>query len=58
MLSQHMHLTADIISYVCVCVFPLSSWPFSLTDSIQPVALRVTRPLISLVKSFKFKFPK
>ncbi|XP_036933282.1 lipid droplet-regulating VLDL assembly factor AUP1 [Acanthopagrus latus] len=25
-----------------------SSWPFSLTDSIQPVALRVTRPLIAL----------
>ncbi|XP_041847192.1 lipid droplet-regulating VLDL assembly factor AUP1 [Melanotaenia boesemani] len=25
-----------------------SSWPFSLTDSIQPVALRVTRPLVSL----------
>ncbi|XP_069568250.1 lipid droplet-regulating VLDL assembly factor AUP1 [Brachyistius frenatus] len=25
-----------------------SSWPFSLTESIQPVALRVTRPLISL----------
>ncbi|XP_074530293.1 lipid droplet-regulating VLDL assembly factor AUP1 [Halichoeres trimaculatus] len=25
-----------------------SSWPFSLTDSIQPVALRVTRPLITL----------
>uniref|UniRef100_UPI003AAC9365 lipid droplet-regulating VLDL assembly factor AUP1 isoform X2 n=1 Tax=Centroberyx gerrardi TaxID=166262 RepID=UPI003AAC9365 len=25
-----------------------SSWPFSLTDSIQPVALRVTRPLLAL----------
>ncbi|XP_026214262.1 ancient ubiquitous protein 1 [Anabas testudineus] len=25
-----------------------SSWPFSLTDSIQPVALRVTRPLVAL----------
>lgn len=25
-----------------------SSWPFSLTDSIQPVALRVTRPFIAL----------
>ncbi|CAG5992875.1 unnamed protein product [Menidia menidia] len=25
-----------------------SSWPFSLTESIQPVALRVTRPLVSL----------
>ncbi|XP_029368339.1 lipid droplet-regulating VLDL assembly factor AUP1 isoform X1 [Echeneis naucrates] len=25
-----------------------SSWPFSLTDSIQPVALRVTRPWIAL----------
>uniref|UniRef100_A0A1A8G5G4 Lipid droplet-regulating VLDL assembly factor AUP1 n=2 Tax=Nothobranchius korthausae TaxID=1143690 RepID=A0A1A8G5G4_9TELE len=25
-----------------------SSWPFSLTGSIQPVALRVTRPLLSL----------
>ncbi|XP_047441712.1 lipid droplet-regulating VLDL assembly factor AUP1 [Mugil cephalus] len=25
-----------------------SSWPFSLTESIQPVALRVTRPLLSL----------
>ncbi|XP_054648750.1 lipid droplet-regulating VLDL assembly factor AUP1 isoform X1 [Dunckerocampus dactyliophorus] len=25
-----------------------SSWPFSLTDSIQPVALRVARPLIAL----------
>ncbi|XP_070769423.1 lipid droplet-regulating VLDL assembly factor AUP1 isoform X2 [Enoplosus armatus] len=25
-----------------------SSWPFTLTDSIQPVALRVTRPLIAL----------
>ncbi|XP_061689977.1 protein farnesyltransferase/geranylgeranyltransferase type-1 subunit alpha isoform X3 [Syngnathoides biaculeatus] len=25
-----------------------SYWPFSLTDSIQPVALRVARPLISL----------
>ncbi|XP_077435047.1 lipid droplet-regulating VLDL assembly factor AUP1 [Vanacampus margaritifer] len=25
-----------------------SSWPFSLTDSIQPVALRVARPMISL----------
>lgn len=25
-----------------------SSWPFSLTESIQPVALRVSRPLISL----------
>ncbi|XP_060935283.1 lipid droplet-regulating VLDL assembly factor AUP1 [Limanda limanda] len=25
-----------------------SSWPFSLTDSVQPVALRVTRPLIAL----------
>ncbi|KAG7518812.1 ancient ubiquitous protein 1 [Solea senegalensis] len=25
-----------------------SSWPFSLTDSIQPVALRVSRPLIAL----------
>ncbi|XP_057706027.1 lipid droplet-regulating VLDL assembly factor AUP1 isoform X1 [Corythoichthys intestinalis] len=24
------------------------SWPFSLTDSIQPVALRVARPLIAL----------
>lgn len=35
-----------------LCPFPLSSWPFSLTDSIQPVALRVTRPLIALVKSF------
>lgn len=41
---------------LCVCVS--SSWPFSLTDSIQPVALRVTRPLLSLVKSFKSKFPK
>ncbi|KAF6739343.1 Ancient ubiquitous protein 1 [Oryzias melastigma] len=25
-----------------------SSWPFSLTESVQPVALRVTRPLVSL----------
>ncbi|XP_077388024.1 lipid droplet-regulating VLDL assembly factor AUP1 [Festucalex cinctus] len=25
-----------------------NSWPFSLTDSIQPVALRVARPMISL----------
>ncbi|CAL8358323.1 unnamed protein product [Merluccius merluccius] len=25
-----------------------SSWPFSLTDPIQPVALRVTRPLLAL----------
>ncbi|XP_034037737.1 ancient ubiquitous protein 1 [Thalassophryne amazonica] len=25
-----------------------SSWPFSLTDSIQPVALRVTRPFVAL----------
>ncbi|XP_014895982.1 lipid droplet-regulating VLDL assembly factor AUP1 [Poecilia latipinna] len=25
-----------------------SSWPFTLTDSIQPVALRVSRPLLSL----------
>ncbi|XP_013865863.1 lipid droplet-regulating VLDL assembly factor AUP1 [Austrofundulus limnaeus] len=25
-----------------------SSWPFSLTETIQPVALRVTRPLVSL----------
>ncbi|XP_061581841.1 lipid droplet-regulating VLDL assembly factor AUP1 [Cololabis saira] len=25
-----------------------SSWPFSLTESVQPVALRVTRPMISL----------
>ncbi|XP_029963631.1 lipid droplet-regulating VLDL assembly factor AUP1 [Salarias fasciatus] len=25
-----------------------SSWPFSLTESIQPVALRVSRPFISL----------
>ncbi|XP_012722312.2 ancient ubiquitous protein 1 [Fundulus heteroclitus] len=25
-----------------------SSWPFSLTESIQPVALRVSRPLLSL----------
>ncbi|XP_037833270.1 lipid droplet-regulating VLDL assembly factor AUP1 [Kryptolebias marmoratus] len=25
-----------------------SSWPFSLTGSIQPVALRVTRPFVSL----------
>uniref|UniRef100_A0A1A7Z196 Lipid droplet-regulating VLDL assembly factor AUP1 n=2 Tax=Iconisemion striatum TaxID=60296 RepID=A0A1A7Z196_9TELE len=25
-----------------------SSWPFSLTESVQPVALRVTRPLLSL----------
>lgn len=36
--------------------FPLSSWPFSLTDSIQPVALRVTRPLIALVMSFELAF--
>lgn len=54
MLSRHS--VANILNYACV--FPLSSWPFSLTDSIQPVALRVTRPLISLVKSFKSKFPK
>lgn len=33
--------------------FTFSSWPFSLTDSIQPVALRVTRPLIALVMSFE-----
>ncbi|KAK2849490.1 hypothetical protein Q5P01_009324 [Channa striata] len=25
-----------------------NSWPFSLTDSIQPVALRVSRPLVAL----------
>lgn len=25
-----------------------NSWPFSLTESVQPVALRVTRPLIAL----------
>ncbi|KAM4586663.1 lipid droplet-regulating VLDL assembly factor AUP1 isoform 1-T2 [Fundulus diaphanus] len=25
-----------------------SSWPFSLTESIQPVALRVSRPLLSM----------
>ncbi|KAM6923861.1 lipid droplet-regulating VLDL assembly factor AUP1 [Xenentodon cancila] len=25
-----------------------SSWPFSLTESVQPVALRVTRPIMSL----------
>ncbi|XP_067373932.1 lipid droplet-regulating VLDL assembly factor AUP1 isoform X2 [Channa argus] len=25
-----------------------SSWPFTLTDSIQPVALRVSRPLVAL----------
>ncbi|KAJ3587399.1 hypothetical protein NHX12_010997 [Muraenolepis orangiensis] len=25
-----------------------SSWPFSLTDPVQPVALRVTRPLLAL----------
>ncbi|XP_055368252.1 lipid droplet-regulating VLDL assembly factor AUP1 isoform X2 [Betta splendens] len=28
--------------------FVRSSWPFSLTDSIQPVALRVNRPLVAL----------
>ncbi|TNM99084.1 lipid droplet-regulating VLDL assembly factor AUP1 [Takifugu flavidus] len=31
-----------------VGLLKFSSWPFSLTESIQPVALRVTRPLISL----------
>lgn len=28
-----------------------SSWPFSLTESVQPVALQVTRPLIALSTS-------
>ncbi|XP_018525267.1 lipid droplet-regulating VLDL assembly factor AUP1 [Lates calcarifer] len=32
----------------CAGLLKFSSWPFSLTDSIQPVALRVTRPLIAL----------
>ncbi|KAF7658234.1 hypothetical protein LDENG_00015820 [Lucifuga dentata] len=31
-----------------VGLLKFSSWPFSLTDSFQPVALRVTRPLIAL----------
>ncbi|XP_015238856.1 PREDICTED: ancient ubiquitous protein 1 [Cyprinodon variegatus] len=31
-----------------VGLLKFSSWPFSLTDSIQPLALRVSRPLISL----------
>uniref|UniRef100_A0A7N9AT76 Lipid droplet-regulating VLDL assembly factor AUP1 n=1 Tax=Mastacembelus armatus TaxID=205130 RepID=A0A7N9AT76_9TELE len=30
-----------------VGLLKFSSWPFSLTDSVQPVALRVTRPLIA-----------
>ncbi|XP_076018927.1 lipid droplet-regulating VLDL assembly factor AUP1 [Genypterus blacodes] len=31
-----------------VGLLKFSSWPFSLMESIQPVALRVTRPLIAL----------
>lgn len=52
--SQILHVQHHLTYWVCL--FPFSSWPFSLTDSIQPVALRVTRPLIALVKSFDHAF--
>lgn len=29
--------------------FPSSSWPFSILDEVQPVALQVRRPLVAVV---------
>lgn len=53
-LAGIVHVTQSQQLTKPLCWFALSSWPFSLTDSIQPVALRVTRPFIALVKSFCF----
>lgn len=41
-----------VVMTCCVFCSLSSSWPFSVSDSIQPVALLVKRPFIALVITF------
>lgn len=50
MLLQHLSLGFfQLRGSLAAVLFLFSSWPFSILDVVQPVALQVQRPLITVV---------
>lgn len=49
LLQPHRGLLLSALGSFTASLLPSSSWPFAIVDMVQPVALQVQRPLITVV---------